>query len=208
MLCASSCHVDTPNIDTAFCDDEFKSGGIKHIGVFSCDWVFDGDVTINGSTTAIGAITDVANWITGIQNGFISISPEGMGDKPVSEKTTEDAFACRPAIIGNEDHTINFISKLFDTDSFEHCQWWSTLKTNYRRYTLFWVDCDDNVYVKSTTGSPGFVFSLSGNSDLVIPQTSNEKMRFEFSPSFRYNGIVCPLEVPDFASVYTTEVLS
>lgn len=208
-LCASSCHVAVPT-SSSTCIKKTKKGGIKFLGVVSCAWGFDTDVIINGVSTPVGPITDVDNWILGIENGFIGLSPEGYGEKPASDKTTEQLTACEPDEVTGEDHTINFVSKLMD-DDFTQCTFWSAIKSNRGSYRLIYIDCNDLVYVKSLTGNPGWKFSLSGNADLIHPAGNNERMSFEFSPVFRHDpedGIICPLEVPDFEEIYSAEVNS
>lgn len=208
-ICAPSCHIAVPT-SSSTCVKKTKPGGIKFLAVISCDWGFDTTVTINGVPTAVGPITDVDNWILGINYGFIGLSPEGYGEKPASDKTTEQLTACEPDAVVGEDHTINFISKFMD-DDFTQCTFWSALKSNRGSYTIVYIDCNDLVYVKNQTGQPGWKFSLSGNADLIHPAGNNEKMRFEFSPVFRHDpddGLICPLEIPDFDEIYSAEVLS
>lgn len=209
-LCPPSCHIAVPT-NQANCTKVTKPGGILHLLIFACDAAFDATIDIDGTPTAIGPITDVEAWKTLVANRFIGISPEGYGEHPISEKTSEELTACVNNGVTGEDHVINFISKFMNKVTDAEFDFWTDVKANHGRYRLGWMDCDNTVYVKSTTGQPGFVFTLPGNADLVTPNNNREATRFEFSPSFRHDpnsGLIRPLQIVDIEEIFAVEVNS
>lgn len=207
MLCNASCHVDTPLINQVFCDNNYIEGGIKRLIFISCDAVFSGNVTIDGVSTPIGSIDDYTNWATLVANRFIVASPEGMGEKPLPEYTKEDYVSCRPQRVTVSDHRVNFQSKSFTQTTFDECDFWSDLFDNYGRYRVAWQDCAGNIYVRQSTGQPGFQFDFDAPGH-VIPLNNSESQYFQMDLLIRHKGIICPIEVPNIDDAFITDVLS
>lgn len=205
-LCLTDCVRDTPSFG-GVCEQPMVRGGIPYIIIFSCDWQFGGDVTINGVDTTIGAITDYTQWTIGVQNKKIVRSPKGIGSKPTSEFATTERSSCDPPEIIDETHILNFLSKEFDADDGEICAFWQDVRTNYRKFRIGYQDCDGRVYVSSSIGQPGWQFSLTA-AGLVIPETSQEPAYFEFNSSWREQGFSCPVVVPNIDEAFNADILT
>lgn len=206
-LCASACREETPVAwDNACNDITTRSGGIENLIFFSCDWTFSGTVTIDGVDTQIGAITDYTQWAIGVANRFIVRSPVGIGEKPAATPTTQKLTSCTPDQVTGETHAVNFQSFAADTTNLTDCTYWNGIKTNYYKFRVAWLGCDELVYVKSST-EPGFQFSYSS---LGYIQTNDSKTPnyYEANLTFDYLGIPCPYEVPNLEGAFNTDVLT
>lgn len=204
-LCISDCSAATP-LSFDDCNVQTREGGIPRLLFFSCDWQFNGTVDIDGTPTAIGPITDIEAWQIGVANRKISRSPIGYGEKPESSFTTERLAACLPEGIATETHALNFISKAFDNDNNLDCAYWQTIRDAYLQYKIAYQDCTGRVYVKSTS-IPGFDFIPVAWSH-VIPNNNDELQFFQANVEFKYQGVICPILIPNFDQAFNVPIIS
>jgi len=201
-LCATDCHIDVPCY-AADCDILTRPSGIRYLVFFSCDWSFDATVDIDGVPTVIGPITDYTEWQTGVSAGFIALSPEGFGDKPLPTFQTERVTACLPEAIISETHVVNFTSKAMDNTLYTDVSYWNTIRTNYRRYTVGYYGCDE-LYYGSGTSEPGFEFTPVSLGS-IKENNSDAVDRYEAQLQFKNIGIVVPQNIPSWLTAFNVD---
>lgn len=200
-LCAASCSAAVPRYPTG-CTFSKRKGGIPNLIFMSCNWKFataaEGSVQIQtptGSIITTGVITDPTSWDIGIQNDMIRISPTGLGEKPESTFTTARFSSCLPEEISDETHAINFQSFQIDPDNFYDRAYWNNVRTNFPKFRLIYIDCNDIIYYTGDVSDPGFEFVPTALG-YVIPQVGQtDKAYYQANLSWSYEGI------PDMISV-------
>jgi hypothetical protein len=204
-LCISDCAIPTP-LSFDECNVQTRVGGIPRLIFFACDWRFDGTVKIDGEDVEVGPITDIAAWQLGVANRKISRTPIGYGEKPETSTTTERIAACLPEAIATETHVLNFISKAFDNDNSLDCVYFNQIRLEYLQYRIGWVDCTGRVYV-GNPASPGFAFVPTSWAH-IIPDNNDELQFYQANSEFKFQGIVCPIVVPNFDQAFNVPVIS
>lgn len=179
----------------------------------SCNVRFAGDgetsvslTTPTGSTIQVGKITDYTSWALLVQNNMVRISPEGLGDKPESTYTQQRLSSCRPEQIASETHTINFQSYQVDTVNFSDRTYWNTVRNNFDKYRLVYIDCNGIIYYSDDVEDPGFEFVPTALG-YVMPQIGQtDSAYYQANLSFVYEGIPAMVEVPNIDEAFTIDV--
>lgn len=210
-LCASSCNAPVQRW-AGGCSFNKRNGGLPFLGFMSCNFKFAvapatsvSVITPSGSTILVGRIEDYTSWAIGVQNNMIRLSPEGIGEKPSSTFTTARFSSCKPEEISGETHIVNFQSFDIDPDNFYDRTYWNAVRTQYPKYRLFYVNCDNIIHYSGDPADPGFEF-VPTQLGYVIPQLSTDKAYYEANLSFNYEGIPAMIEVPNIESAWNIDV--
>lgn len=204
-LCVSTCAVDTPLIWAQECDFQKRESGILNLIFFRCDWQFSGNVTINNEVLAIGPVTDLDAWRTGITNRFIVKSPDGFGDEPQPSFTTERVTSCVPEAITGETHVVNFTSKNTDPDNLTDCTWWNDIRLDYNRFRFGYCTCDGFYYGDTDANEPFFRWAPT-QWGRIIDEDSNVPQKYEVSLSWNLLGLICPRDIPGLKDIFNIDV--
>lgn len=204
-LCASDCIQAAPRWTNA-CNITTRSGGIKNLVFFTCNFKFNANVvTPSGATVAIGSATDYTQWRIAVANRLISRTPDGYGEKPLSSFTTERLVACSPEAIVSETHTVSFISKDVDATNLDDCTYWNTVRNNYYTYRLGWIDCNGYFYGSGDSTDPGLAFVPTALG-MVIPNNNDESIYYQADLSFKNSGIICPQNIVNLNDAFLVDV--
>lgn len=211
-FCSEDCTIYSAPAISSFCTDTIIAGGIKHIGILSCNARFGNSAPIDvetpaGGTISVGAYDVVASWQELKDASMVSLTPEGLGSLPAPEVATVRYRSCRPEQTSNHTFTVNFRWYQADTDgvvlgdvrpdiaSIEN------LSTNPDRFRIFFIGCDTNyIYLPAdvsaaTTGLPGWEYS--GEPYIEIPETNDEDASIVWNVSFKQrSGLVRPYYLP------------
>lgn len=210
-LCASSCNAPVQRW-AGGCSFNKRAGGIPNLIFISCNLQFAvapatsvSVITPAGTTISMGRITDYTSWALAVQNNMARQSPEGIGEKPESAFTNARFSSCRPEEIASETHTVNFQSFDIDPDNFYDRTYWNSVRTNYTKYRLMYMDCNGIIYWTGDPSDPGFEFSPTALG-YIIPNTSNDKAYYLANTSFIYEGIPAMVEVPNIEAAFNIDV--
>lgn len=210
-LCASSCNAAVERW-AGGCSFTKRAGGIPNLIFISCNLQFAvapatsvSVVTPSGSTISMGRIEDYTSWALAVQSNMARQSPEGIGEKPESAFTNARFSSCRPEEIASETHTVNFQSFDIDAVNFYDRTYWNSVRTNYTKYRLMYMDCNGIIYWTGDPSDPGFEFSPTALG-YIIPNTSNDKAYYLANTSFIYEGIPAMVEVPNIEAAFNIDV--
>lgn len=210
-LCSSSCNAAVPRWSGG-CNIVKRDGGISNLIFISCNFRFasTGYVTVVdplGVSFSVGVITDWHSWAAGVQHNMIRPSPVGIGEKPESTFTLAKFASCLPEEIESETHLVNFQS--FDTDPVNYYDrtYWNTIRTNYIKYHLMYLGCNDLVHYTGDVTDPGFAFTPTVLG-YVKPPAQENKDFYQANLSFLYSGIPAMINVVNLDEALNIDVNS
>lgn len=211
-LCSSSCNAAVPRFPTG-CTFEKRAGGIPNLLFLSCNARFAAAnqtsvsvTTPTGSIISVGRITDYLSWALLVQNNMVRTSPVGLGEKPESTFTNQRFASCLPEEISSETHIINFQSYQMDNDNYYDRTYWQNVRTNFTKFRLMYLDCNDVIYYTGDPTDPGFEF-VPTSLGYIIPQVGQtDKAFYQANLSFVYEGIPAPIEVANIMTALNIDV--
>lgn len=189
-LVCGSCGISALTPFQKHCDikNHTRKGGIRRVGFIKCDYVF-------------ADITDPTEWQTAIADGDILTSPDGVGSKPATNKTTKKLTSCTTEDVVNKEHIINFRSYDMDLVNETDFDAWDAIDQGMGGYRLFWIGCDGLVYLHSSYATENAGFEVSGSVDYIQEEDGNDSAYFEAELKFNYKGIVKGYKLPGVVEV-------
>lgn len=205
-LCANSCSVSPPAWTSA-CNVQTTPGGIPFLIFAACNFRFDATITkADGTTVAIGAITDPESWRIAVHNRLIARSPEGYGEKASSTFTVERVIACSPETIASKTHVLNFISKDTDAVNFLDVTFWDDIELNYGQYRLMYQACNEVIHYTGEISDPGFNW-VPTQLGYIKPNNNQENDFWEANVSWQYRGAIKRIEVIGIDSAFVEDIV-
>lgn len=204
-ICSNLCFVEVPRW-TSVCNIQTREGGIPYLLFAACNVKFSATISKpGGGTVEIGAITDYLSWKALVDNNLLSRSPEGIGDKPAPTPQLQRVSSCRPEVIVNQTHGINYRTLDIDPTNLTDNSYWNDKCANYSLLRLMWMDCNNIIHYSGDISDPGYAYSLT-SSGLVIPETNDESQFYQYNAEFKELCIPSIISVVNINDAFVNDV--